>query len=143
MVKPKDLLGTWKLESWKVTYSDGRPVSYPFGRKPVGLILYTPDGYMSATISRSDRSSMSNPNVRRAPRGEKADSFDSYFHYSGTWRIEGNEVIHTVLHALDPFFVGTDQVREMDHQGNVLVLTANITTASGAKMHNRITWRRP
>jgi hypothetical protein len=98
---------------------------------------------MSATISRSDRSSMSNPNVRRAPQGEKADSFDSYFHYSGTWRIEGNEVIHTVQHALDPFFVGTDQVREMDHQGDVLVLTANITTASGAKMHNRITWRRP
>ncbi len=143
MARPQDLLGAWQLVGWEITYSDGRPTSYPFGRNPTGLILYTPDGYMSATISRSDRPEMSNPNVRRAPQGEKADSFDSYFHYSGTWRIEDNQVIHTVQHSLDPFFVGTDQIRTMELDGSVLVLAAEITTASGAQMHNRITWRRP
>ncbi len=143
MIKPEDLLGAWKLEGWEISYSDGRPSSHPYGDTPVGLLLYTPDGYMSATISQSDRSPMSNPNIRRAPQGEKADSFDSYFHYSGVWRIEGSKVIHSVHQALDPFFVGTDQVREMDLKDDVLVLAANVTTASGAQMHNRLTWRRP
>jgi hypothetical protein len=143
MVKSEDLLGAWKIESWEISYSDGRASTFPFGTTPTGLILYTPDGHMSATISRSDREPMSNPNTRRAPQSEKADAFDSYFHYSGIWRIDGNNVIHTVEHALDPLFVGTDQVREMDYRGDVLVLAASSTTASGSQMHNRITWRRP
>jgi hypothetical protein len=143
MVEPKDLLGAWKIEGWEISYSDERPSTFPFGKNPTGLILYTPDGYMSATISRSDRSLMSDSNTRLAPDSEKAVSFDSYFHYSGTWRIEGNEVIHTVQHSLDPHFVGTDQVREMDYSGDVLVLGAEITTKTGAQMNNRITWRRP
>lgn len=85
---------------------------------------------------------MSNENVRQAPMAEKAAAFDSYFHYAGTWRIDGEQVIHAVEHALNPNFVGTDQVRDMDYSGDQLILSASHRTASGAEMRNMLVWRR-
>ncbi len=39
------LVGTWKLESWELVDANGT-VDYPFGRKPIGYIMYGPEGYM-------------------------------------------------------------------------------------------------
>jgi hypothetical protein len=42
------LVGCWRLVSYRET-ADGAEASHPLGDKPLGTILYTPDGYMSAS----------------------------------------------------------------------------------------------
>ncbi len=46
---PASLVGTWKLLSYEVRYSDGS-VSYPWGPDAQGFLIYSADGYMMATL---------------------------------------------------------------------------------------------
>jgi hypothetical protein len=48
-LKAEDLVGTWRLRSFKNVGSDGSEV-YPLGERPVGYIFYNHDGYMSVEI---------------------------------------------------------------------------------------------
>ena len=42
------LAGCWRLVDYSVTAVEGGETEHPLGNNPVGTILYTPDGYMSA-----------------------------------------------------------------------------------------------
>ncbi|HPD93161.1 MAG: lipocalin-like domain-containing protein [Rhodobacter sp.] len=133
------LQGTWHLVGWEIEIA-GR-VTQPFGADPTGLIHYTADGGMSACIARADRPRWSGGNPRTAPEAERLAAFESYFHYAGTWRIEERAgqtvVVHTVTHSLNPDFVGSEQVRNVDLDGDSLTLSAQ----EGPRFH-RLRWRR-
>lgn len=49
------LIGTWRLVSYEATSVDDGEVVRPYGEHPLGLIMYTADGYMSAQITTPDR----------------------------------------------------------------------------------------
>src|ERR1700739_1106529 len=49
------LIGAWRLVASIETDVKTGAVDRPLGDKPEGLILYTPDGYMSAQLSAADR----------------------------------------------------------------------------------------
>jgi len=53
-LKAADLVGTWRLRSWKNVGSDGSEVD-PLGERPVGYIFYNHDGYMSVEIMAAGR----------------------------------------------------------------------------------------
>ncbi len=55
----QDLVGTWGLVRFVLSFSDGRPDVYPFGADAKGLIVYSAEGWMSAILSRADRSGFS------------------------------------------------------------------------------------
>ena len=55
MIKKEQLIGAWTLESYTVEDIESGEVSYPMGRNPEGLILYTTDGYMSAQLGSGQR----------------------------------------------------------------------------------------
>lgn len=141
-VRRDDLVGGWYLEAWEIRYSGGRDKSFPFGDDAGGLLMYTPDGFMSAAISRSGRQPLSAANLRQAPQAEKAAAFDSYFHYAGTWRIEGENVIHAVSVSLNPAFVGTDQIRLMELHENRLTLSASDAAPGGGERRHCLVWRK-
>ena len=142
------LLGTWHLVRWEITYSDGRPVTLPFGADATGLILYSNDGTMSACIARGARGRLSSDSVRSAPESERLAAFESYFHYAGPYSVHGTpgqqQVVHRVTHALNPNFVGTEQVRDMTFAGDGgLTLSASDTVpGSNVERHHRLIWRR-
>jgi hypothetical protein len=46
------LVGCWRLAGYDVTAVDGGRTDRPLGDNPLGTILYTPDGYMSAQLAR-------------------------------------------------------------------------------------------
>jgi hypothetical protein len=48
-LKAEDLVGTWRLRSWKNVAGDGSAVD-PLGEHPLGYIFYNHDGYMSVEI---------------------------------------------------------------------------------------------
>lgn len=142
------LLGAWHLVRWAITYGDGRAPTLPYGDDAQGLILYTADGHMSACIGRSGRGLLSSPSVRSAPIPERLEAFESYFQYAGPYELRRQagrlQVVHRVAMALNPNFVGTEQVRDVafDDQG-VLTLSASDTVpASTVERHHRLQWRR-
>lgn len=142
------LLGSWQLVRWDITYGDGRPPSLPYGDQATGLIVYTGDGFMSACIAAAGRPPMSSASVRSAPEAERLAAFESYFHYAGRYelRLAGTrlEVAHRVSHSLNPNFVGSEQVRNVEFDADgVLTLSASDTVPnSQVARHHRLIWKR-
>lgn len=142
------LLGTWHLVRWDISYGDGRPASLPFGADATGLILYTADGTMNACIARGQRPRLSSDSVRSAPEAERLAAFESYFQYAGPYRIRGEagrqQVVHRVNHALNPNFVGTEQVRDMAFadDGTLTLSASDTVPGTAVARHHRLIWRR-
>lgn len=145
------LRGTWQLVRWEIAYGDGRPPTLPFGEGASGLIHYTADGHMSACIARAGRRPLSSESVRSAPAEERLAAFESYFQYAGPYELRrgahlptGMQVVHHVTMSLNPNFVGTDQVRNVEFDAaGVLTLSASDTVpGSAVARHHRLVWRR-
>ena len=49
-----NLVGSWSLVSWEAVTRDGES-SYPYGRSPSGLLVYTEDGHVSVAIMSANR----------------------------------------------------------------------------------------
>lgn len=79
----EQLLGAWTLVSYTVQNIKTGAVSYPFGEHPLGFILYTADGYMSAQLQPPDRAPFAEGDLLRATPEEYAAAGSSYIAYSG------------------------------------------------------------
>ena len=55
----EQLIGAWMLISCVEEPEDGSAPSHPTGEDPVGIILYTSDGYMAAQLMRRNRRTFS------------------------------------------------------------------------------------
>jgi Lipocalin-like domain len=108
------IAGTWKLISYEDHFPDGK-TEYPFGKVPVGLLIYTSDDHMSVQI-------MKTPHPKVASGGEKITKkeklalFDSYIAYFGTYSVDWKThiVTHRVEGNLFDAYVGTDQPKPFE-----------------------------
>jgi hypothetical protein len=141
----RQLLGAWSLQRWQIGI-DGREPSLPFGPDASGLIVYSADGWMNATIARAGRPALSTASVRHAPAQEQCAAFESYFNYAGPFSLRAIDgvphVLHEVRFSLNPGFVGTTQLRRIDFDGDrYLSLSADEPVGTGVRRH-RLDWRR-
>ncbi|MCX7367050.1 MAG: lipocalin-like domain-containing protein [Alphaproteobacteria bacterium] len=120
-VTAKDLLGAWHLESWSFIHDDGRPAEYPLGADARGIILYTADGHVSATLM-------------RANLGES-------FAYAGRYEVRDDAVFHSIEVATNPSLVGVTSTRYIELMGERLTLSGPDFSA-GTGRTQRIAWRR-
>ncbi len=142
MADKADLLGAWQLESWSIGYEGRDDVSYPFGEDPVGLLMYTEDDWMSASISRADRAALPLDVPFRSIAAEQlGDAYRSYFHYAGRYRVRGNDVVHYVTQSLNPNFVGSEQLRHIELDGSTLVLSGR-DEAGGETRFHQLVWHK-
>ena len=141
-LQPEQFYGAWSLVDWRIDYRDGG-VTRPFGEEAIGQILYTEDGHMSATVSKPARAKLTQSNARNASDNDKAQSFDSYFHYAGTWTLVGETVAHTVGFSMNPNMVGTKQIRNAHFETvDKLILSAFEPLKSGGQRHHILKWQR-
>ncbi len=143
------LLGTWHLVRWEITYGDGRKPTLPFGDRATGLLVYTADGFMNACIARAGRPPLSSESMRSAPDAERLSAFESFSQYAGPYAIRSGEpgarqVVHTVTHSLNPNFVGTQQVRNMEFaaSGDLTLSASDTVPGKAVARHHRLTWSR-
>ncbi len=142
MISKEQLSGTWELESWTIGYADRDDFSYPYGEDPQGLLLYTEDGWMSASICRAGRALLPDDvSFRALPEGARAAAFSSYFHYAGRYRVVDGDVIHTVTQSLNPNMVGTQQLRHTELDGQTLVLSGKDHVGETTRFHSLV-WHR-
>jgi hypothetical protein len=137
------------LVRWEISYSDNRPVTLPYGDAATGLLQYTGDGWMSACIARGGRDNLSSNSVRQAPQSEQLMAFESYFQYAGRYEVRTltetqQQVAHTVSHSLNPNFVGTQQVRNVDFDtaGDLTLSASDTMLGTVITRHHRLMWAR-
>lgn len=127
-LKPSDICGTWKLESFQIKAHDNQISAW--GRDVHGLLIYTESGHMSVSINKSVE--------KDADLSEIENIFDSILFYSGTYRFEGDTICHRVTNASNPSRIGKDMVRYPELNSNTLTLTSPEDSFGQAIL----TWRR-
>jgi len=130
---PEDLIGSWTLVKWQSlrnNIGDG----YPMGEDAMGQIIYSAEGRMSGFLMRGD--------FGNQPRDTPA-SPDICLAYGGTYRIEGDQVIHDVMVSTVPYWINGPLVRTIVRQGeDILLKTKPETTKSGNTYEHHLLWRR-
>jgi hypothetical protein len=121
----EQLLGAWTLSSYVETDVDGGNRMHPLGESPLGFILYTSDGYMSAQLQTGDRKHFAGGDMYRGSADEYIAAGSTYLAYSGRFTVD--ESVHVVSHHADvsffPNWFGQTIKRVAKFQGNSLFLT--------------------
>ncbi len=130
-----DLVGAWVLDEMYAEDEDGNR-THPMGRDADGMIMYTPDGYMSAITHFADRFLPAD----RPSDEERAEAFSTYFNYAGTWTLEEDTVTHTIRTALDPNMVGLSLSRDITQDGPRMVFSGQGPDGATRQF---IIWKRP
>jgi hypothetical protein len=118
------VLGGWELMSF-VAHDDGAGEDrHPLGLAPLGLILYTVDGYMSAQLADSE--------------------MKGYISYGGRFSVdeETSTLRHEVTMSMMPKLLTQNQFRHADIDGEFLTLSATRTDDAGVTTHSRLQWKR-
>ena len=136
-VTAKDLLGAWHLDSWSFVYDDGRAPEFPLGPDAEGLIIYTPDGHVSATLMRAGRAAKAPGTV-----AERAAAFAESFAYAGRYEVRRSTVFHSINIATNPALIGVTSTRHITLEGDRLTLSGP-DFAAGTGRTQKIVWRQP
>ena len=89
------VVGTWELKSFTRITDEDKEI--PWCKAPHGLLIYAPDGYMSATINCA----------KDTPADAPSQSYDNRLLYAGTYWTEGEKsVVHLVKNSSDLTLIG-------------------------------------
>ena len=89
-ITDQDLVGTWSLVTWEITYADHRPITYPWGADAQGMLVYAADHHVMVVVCSAARPRLTTESVREAPAEQKVGAFETYFSYAGTWELRGD-----------------------------------------------------
>lgn len=138
------LIGAWRLRSYVAAPVDGSPAFHPLGADARGLILYTPDGYMSAQLMRSDRPAFASGDLARGT-AEEYERAAAYIGYSGPFTVDEETGIltHSMAVSFFPNWLGQTQVRMAELDADILRLAPDMPIrAEGKDIMARLEWRR-
>src|SRR5262245_46122904 len=123
----EDLIGTWHLVSSEFRHADGE-VTYPLGKKAVGLLIYTADGHMAVHLMRTDRPAFASGDAFQGTPEEIKAAYEGYTAYFGTYTVD--EVARTITHHVQghtfPNYSGSKVTREFTLVDQCLTLRASI-----------------
>ena len=109
------------------------------GPRPTGVLMYQPNGYMTAQIMADPRPTFAqNRATTPPPYDEFRNAFFGYYAYWGTYTINdaGNGVVHNVLGSERPEEVGRKYLRAVSLDGAKLVITTPSYKAGGPLRHD-------
>jgi hypothetical protein len=118
------VLGAWELVSFSSTDVATGAVEHPLGPSPRGLIVYTPDGHMSAQLANPDMS--------------------GYVAYGGRFAVneETSTLHHDVTMSMLPELLAQPQFRQASVDGDLLTLSATSSDPVGTTTRSSLVWRR-
>jgi hypothetical protein len=136
-----NLVGTWRLVEW--TASVDGTVIRPMGGNVEGLLTYTADGRMWATLQRRDREPLDTGTLAAATAVQRAAAAAGFLSYAGRYTADADAVVHHVEFSLFPDWVGDEQLRLIDWVNGDLVLSTPPETSHGGRtIVNRLRWTR-
>jgi hypothetical protein len=139
------LIGAWKLVSYVEVPTDGSEPFHPMGEAPQGMIMYTPDGYMSAQLERPGRPAFASGDWFTGSPKEIKDEAAGYIAYCGPFHTDEatQRLTHSMFVSLFPNWIGQTQPRVVKIEGDMLKLSTASPIKSGGKETNSfLTWKR-
>jgi len=137
-------LGSWSLRSFESRHPDGH-VTYPFGDSPIGLVVFSADGYASAHLMRPDRPRFPSPDAGPPSPEEARQALTGFVAYYG--RCEIDERARTLVTHVEgssiPNWMGGDQVRTFEFRGASLVLRPPARETPAGPVISELVWERP
>ena len=130
------LIGAWRLVSWSRVYADGRAPEYPLGEDAQGILMYTADGHVSATLMKKAR-----PAEAPVSEAEAARAYGESFAYAGRYEVRDGAAYHSIEIATNPALIGITSTRHIALEGDRLILSGPDFAASSPRTQ-RIEWRR-
>lgn len=142
-LKVEDLIGTWRLRSWKNVAGDGSTTD-PLGEKPVGYLFYNHDGYMSVEMMAAHRLPYHDPDLLGGTPEERSEAISTYLSYSGPFEVmsDRNTVIHHIEVCSFPNWIGNAQVRLVKLEGELLTLSTKPMMLQGEERRAEVVWER-
>ena len=140
-----EIIGSWKLLSYIEVPVGGEEYLFPLGTNPKGILIFSPDDYMSVQIS-----------VKNPIRYNSEDKFwvtdekiieraKQYIAFTGKYTTD-NVLSHVIYHietSLNPHWEGIKQVRKMDFEGDILYQkSVEPISSNGQMVHAYMTWQR-
>jgi hypothetical protein len=137
------LVGTWKITSFEDRPANG-PVKYPYGKTPVGLLIYDSTGHMSIQIMKLPHPKVASGDEEEITNEEKLALFGAYEAYFGTYQVDWvrHVVTHNVQGHLKDVYAETPQERPFELNGDHLSLTPRWEANDGQKMQGVRTFER-
>ena len=123
------IVGTWKLV--RATAKDGTGVELPepYGGMGIGRVTFTADGRMQSVVC---------DGRKEMPPGVARD----YNSYCGNYTFDGARLVTRVDAASDPSRIGSDQVRGVRFEGELVVLSPPPRQSAGKQEYRELTWQR-
>ena len=141
----EQLIGAWRLVSCVERPVDGSPERFRMGEEPKGLLLYTPDGYMSAQLMTPGRTPFASGDWFKATPLEYEEEATGYIAYSGPFHVDETRgtLTHSMEVSLFPNWIGQTQPRIVSIEDDELHLsTATPIKSGGASVMAYLTWKR-
>src|ERR671917_2245378 len=135
------IVGTWRLISWENRGLDGEIV-YPLGKDAVGYIMYGQDGFMFVAIMRRDRAKFAAEDLFGGGTEERAQAAGTYVSYCGRYEFRGETVVHRVELSLFPNWIGVEQERLVEVEGDRLILSTRPIVLGGVQRAAHLIWER-
>ena len=121
------LIGTWMFKSMVLKNDSGKTV-HPYGKNLFGMLIYTPNGYMSALLMDPDRKKFASGDLKLGTQEEIKQAYERFDAYCGTYTVDEQKstITHHVKGAKFPNWVGTDQVRHFELKDDRLYISATL-----------------
>ncbi len=123
------IVGTWKLVRAAAKDGSGVPLPEPYGGKGIGRVTFTADGRMQSVVC---------DGRKELPPGVARD----YNSYCGNYTFDGTKLVTRVDAASDPGRIGSDQVRGVRFEGDLVVLSPPPRQSGGKEEYRELTWQR-
>jgi hypothetical protein len=126
----QQLIGAWRLAAIEYSGPHGESVDPYYQAGSSGIIIYDSSGWMSVQITAQNRRRWEVPAVR-VPRpveedaALKAEAFDTYYSYYGTWDYDAatRVVTHHVKSSIIPAETDLDYAQTVTLEGGRLIFT--------------------
>jgi len=103
------IVGTWRLVRTEAFDANGKPQPSPYGGAPIGRVMFTSSGRMMAMTGDARPAAL-------------AGQIREYNTYAGTYTFNGERLVTRVDCCSNPAYMGTEQVREVGQEGELMVL---------------------
>lgn len=130
--------GAWRLESFDERVADGS-FKPRFGPNPVGYLIYTASGRVSATLSGIHRRPLVSGSTSAAP-ADCNESVHDFLAYAGRYEIKGSTVYHHVETCVFTNLVGVTLKRGFQLRGDTLTIRTLPPYLWGTQ--SKLVWRR-
>jgi hypothetical protein len=141
MINAAQVIGTWRMLSWKREFVETGDHLDSLGPEPIGFVTYTSDGRVHAIVAQSSREK---PAHTPPSDADKIRLYDSMLAYSGTYELFDDRVVHRPDVSWNQIWTGTDQIRYFKFEGDRLQLWGPpaIDPYSGKQVIQRMTFEK-